>query len=90
MSENSFDFLLNTIKFQIQRVDTHIRSAIPASTKLQTVLYFLATGCSLRTLQHCSVGLGSRQFRVLIRRLHYGKEIYFIKIIFVNIHTYIF
>ena len=52
MSEESFNVLLQKVCEKIQRKDTHIRSAIPAETKLQTVLYFLATGCSLRTLQH--------------------------------------
>lgn len=52
MSESCFNFLLMKMQSQIQRKDTHLRSAIPASTKLQAVLYFLATGCSLRTLTH--------------------------------------
>jgi len=52
MSESCFNFLLKKLQPQIQRSDTHLRMAIPAKTKLQTVLYFLATGCSLRTLTH--------------------------------------
>ncbi|XP_045775412.1 putative nuclease HARBI1 [Maniola jurtina] len=52
MSESCVNFLLNKIHSQIQRKDTLLRSAIPAITKLQAVLYFLATGCSLRTLTH--------------------------------------
>lgn len=52
MSERCVNFLLTKIQFRIQRKDTPLRSAIPAITKLQAVLYFLATGCSLRTLTH--------------------------------------
>lgn len=52
MSESAFDLLLNKVKTRIQRRDTHLRRAIPAKTKLQTTMYLLATGCSLRTLQH--------------------------------------
>lgn len=52
MSESCFNFLLKKVQPQIQRSDTHLRMAIPAKTKLQTVLYFFATGCSLRTLTH--------------------------------------
>lgn len=52
MSKSSFDYLLHKIKSEIQRKDTNMRCAIPARIKLQTVLYFLATGSSLRTLQH--------------------------------------
>lgn len=52
MSESCVNFLLTKIHSQIQRKDTLLRSAIPAITKLQAVLYFLATGCSLRTLTH--------------------------------------
>nr|CAI5836417.1 unnamed protein product [Callosobruchus analis] len=52
MSESCVNFLLSKIHSQIQRKDTLLRSAIPAITKLQAVLYFLATGCSLRTLTH--------------------------------------
>lgn len=52
MTENCFNFLLVKMQTQIQRKDTHLRSAIPAKTKLQAVLYLLATGCSLRTLTH--------------------------------------
>lgn len=52
MSESCVNYLLMKIHSQIQRKDTLLRSAIPAITKLQAVLYFLATGCSLRTLTH--------------------------------------
>ncbi|XP_056639540.1 uncharacterized protein LOC130446982 [Diorhabda sublineata] len=52
MSESCVNFLLMKIQSQIQRENTLLRSAIPAITKLQAVLYFLATGCSLRTLTH--------------------------------------
>lgn len=52
MSESCLNFLLMKMQSHIQRKDTHLRSAIPAKTKLQAVLYFLATGCSLRTLTH--------------------------------------
>lgn len=52
MSESCVNFLLMKIHSQIQRKDTLLRSAIPAITKLQAVLYFLATGCSLKTLTH--------------------------------------
>lgn len=49
MSENCFNFLLTKVQPQIQRNDTNFRNAISTKTKLQTVVYFLATGCSLRT-----------------------------------------
>lgn len=52
MSKESFDILLNKIELSIQKNDTIMRDAIPATTKLQAVLYFLATGNSLRSLQH--------------------------------------
>lgn len=52
MSESCVNFLLIKIHSQIQHKDTLLRNAIPAITKLQAVLYFLATGCSLRTLTH--------------------------------------
>lgn len=52
ISETSFNYLLNKTKYEIQRKNTHLRDAIPARTKLQCVLYFLATGSSLRSLQH--------------------------------------
>lgn len=52
ISETSFNYLLNKLKSQIQRKNTHLRDAIPAKTKLQCALYFLATGSSLRSLQH--------------------------------------
>lgn len=52
MSEKCVNFLLTKMQSKIQRKNTHLRSAIPAVTKLQAVLYFLATGCSLRTLTH--------------------------------------
>ena len=37
---------------QIQGKDTYLKNAIPAITKLQAFLYFLATGCGLRTHPH--------------------------------------
>lgn len=52
MTESCFNFLLMKMQSSIQRKDTQLRSAIPARTKLQAVLYLLATGCSLRTLTH--------------------------------------
>ena len=52
MSQECFNFLLMKVQSQIQRNDTHLRSAVPAKTKLQAVIYLLATGCSLRTLTH--------------------------------------
>jgi hypothetical protein len=52
MTEKCFDYLLMKLQSNIQREDTHFRSAIPAKIKLQAVLYYLATGCSLRTLTH--------------------------------------
>lgn len=52
MSESYFNLLLKKVQQQSQLSDTHLRSAISAKTKLQTVLYFLVTGCSLRTSTH--------------------------------------
>ncbi|KAJ8977073.1 hypothetical protein NQ317_017235 [Molorchus minor] len=52
MSEYSFNILLNELVSKIQRSHTLMREAIPAKTKLQAVLYYLATGNRLRSLEH--------------------------------------
>lgn len=52
MSEESFNIFLNKVRLSIQKNDTIMRDAIPAKTKLQAVLYFLATGNSLRSIEH--------------------------------------
>nr|CAI5847063.1 unnamed protein product [Callosobruchus analis] len=64
------------------RKDTLLRSAIPAITKLQAVLYFLATGCSLRTLTHIfKLGKSTiSEFIVEVCEAIYGSLREFIKI----------
>lgn len=52
MSEDQFNYLLNRIGDQIQKTNTHMRDAIPASLKLQVVLRYLATGESFTSLQY--------------------------------------
>jgi hypothetical protein len=52
MDSEQFDTLLRNIAPLIQREDTMMGDAIPARDKLQIALSFLATGNSLRTLQH--------------------------------------
>lgn len=44
MSDTHFDYLLNKIKFKIQKMDTAMREAIPADIKLKLTLRYLATG----------------------------------------------
>ncbi|XP_050302766.1 putative nuclease HARBI1 [Anthonomus grandis grandis] len=56
MSPASFDVLLKKISPAIQRSDTTMRMALPARTKLEITLSYLATGNSYRNLQ--------QQFRV--------------------------
>ncbi|XP_050314914.1 putative nuclease HARBI1 [Anthonomus grandis grandis] len=56
MSRASFDVLLKKISPAIQRSDTTMRMALPARTKLEITLSYLATGNSYRNLQ--------QQFRV--------------------------
>jgi hypothetical protein len=56
MSPACFENLLKKISSIIQRVDTTMRSAIPAKVKLEITLSYLATGNSFRNLQ--------QQFRV--------------------------
>lgn len=52
MTEKKFNELLTVVKTTITKTDTFMRSALTAKVKLEIVLYFLATGCSLRTLSH--------------------------------------
>nr|CAI5849118.1 unnamed protein product [Callosobruchus analis] len=72
--------IMNNLR--IRRKGTFLRSAIPAITKLQAVLYFLATGCSLRTLTHI-FRLGKStisEFIVEVCEAIYGSLREFIKI----------
>lgn len=44
MSADDFDYLLNRIKFAIEKQNTLMRDAIPAAERLALTLRFLATG----------------------------------------------
>lgn len=44
MSAADFRYLLDKIKFAIQKQNTHMRDAIPAAERLAITLRFLATG----------------------------------------------
>lgn len=52
MTETQFEELLTHVEPAIKKTDTFMRSALTPKIKLQIVLYFLATGCSLRSLSH--------------------------------------
>ncbi|CAI6351625.1 unnamed protein product [Macrosiphum euphorbiae] len=52
MSDTHFNYLLNKIKFKIQKMDTTMREAIPADTKLKLTLRYLATGDSFKSLEY--------------------------------------
>ncbi|KAJ8946639.1 hypothetical protein NQ314_008811 [Rhamnusium bicolor] len=52
MEVHQFEELLSTISNAIQRQDTHMRNAIPAKTKLELTLRFLATGDSFGSLEY--------------------------------------
>ncbi|KAJ8880916.1 hypothetical protein PR048_017389 [Dryococelus australis] len=43
---------ISGIQAKIQHTSTHLGGAIPVKTKLEAVLYLLATGCNLKTLTH--------------------------------------
>lgn len=51
MSEDHFNYLLQRISNRIQKSDTHLREAIPAQTKLEMTLRYLATGDSFKSLE---------------------------------------
>ena len=50
MSECQFQYLLEKVGPVIQKQDTTFRKALPAATKLEMVLRYLATGDKLSTL----------------------------------------
>ncbi|XP_025203752.1 protein ALP1-like [Melanaphis sacchari] len=52
LSDTHFDFLLNKIQFNIQKLNTTMREAIPADTKLKITLRYLATGDSFKSLEY--------------------------------------
>ncbi|XP_022167504.1 putative nuclease HARBI1 [Myzus persicae] len=52
MSDTHFEYLLNKIKSKIQKMDTTMREAIPADTKLKLTLRYLATGDSFKSLEY--------------------------------------
>lgn len=52
MDNYLFEYLLDKVKSLIQKEDTFFRKAIPARTKLEIVLRFLATGNSFTCLQY--------------------------------------
>lgn len=51
MSEDHFNYLLERISHRIQKSDTHLREAIPAQTKLEITIRYLATGDSFKSLE---------------------------------------
>ena len=52
MSPENFDELLRLVEFDIQKQDTVLREAIPASMKLAATIRFLSTGSNYADLQH--------------------------------------
>jgi len=52
MDNYLFQYLLDKVKPLIQKEDTFFRKALPARTKLEIVLRFLATGNSFTSLQY--------------------------------------
>lgn len=52
MDSYLFQYLLEKVKPLIQKEDTFFRKALPARTKLEIVLRFLATGNSFTSLQY--------------------------------------
>lgn len=52
LTPKQLETLLTMVSPVIQRSDTQMRDAIPARTKLEITLHFLATGNSYRTIQH--------------------------------------
>lgn len=52
MDNYLFQYLLEKVKPLIQKEDTFFRKALPARTKLEIVLRFLATGNSFTSLQY--------------------------------------
>lgn len=51
MTEQSFNWLLKEVEPHIQKSDTIMRMALPATLKLEIVLHLFATGTSLRVLE---------------------------------------
>lgn len=52
MTPQNFEVLLNLVSPLIQRSNTLMREALPARTKLEVTLYYLATGSNYGSLQH--------------------------------------
>ena len=52
MKPTQFDCLLQLVQDIIQRKDTTLRRSIPAQTKLEITLRYLASGDSLRSLEY--------------------------------------
>ena len=52
MNPTQFDCLLQMVHDMIQRKDTKLRRSIPAQTKLEITLRYLASGDSLRSLEY--------------------------------------
>jgi hypothetical protein len=52
MTPDRFEELLQKVSGVIQRSDTVMRGAIPATVKLELVLSYLATGNNYRSLSH--------------------------------------
>ena len=51
LNRNQYMWLLNKVRMRIQKVDTYMRKAIPAETKLDVTLRFLASSESYTSLQ---------------------------------------
>jgi hypothetical protein len=52
LNRNQYMWLLDKVRMQIQKRDSNIRKAVPAETKLDITLRFLASGESVTSLQH--------------------------------------
>ena len=52
MSQEDFNFLLNSVKDKIRKRDTTFRLAVPPEERLAVTLRFLATGDSFTSLQY--------------------------------------
>ncbi|XP_030751259.1 uncharacterized protein LOC115878794 [Sitophilus oryzae] len=52
MSAADFRYLLDKIKFVIEKQNTHMRNSIPAAERLAITLRFLATGDSYHSLMY--------------------------------------
>ena len=57
INPETFDYILNSIKHKIQRLNTNIRVAIDPRTRLYVTLHFLSSGSSYQTIaMHYALG----------------------------------